>query len=419
MSQIVTTPDGKRHKFPDAASQDQIKTALASYVSRETASVAVAPPTAMSAARSPVGDLSDRAGRALDLLPDAGGFVGGLVGKAAGPAARVVSPALASVGGAVGEGARQLVSGEPMSLERIGQSAATQGAYEAAGGALAKGAGAVARPIMRRAMGVGKTILSSFPDAVETALEKGISVSKSGAAKAAGLRQESSEALTDLLLDAKATGKTFSTADITKHVRSLLGSKVLPEKDKERIMGQLIDFVRDKGSKVDPVLLKEIKQFYQNRATAVYKAGQKGIPTLAQENRALFSKELARGAREQLETIPGVAARESETQSLIGTQRAVADAVMRPPQAFDLSKPGTYPVSNSPQFLSRVALLLNSPKFQALLRQSPRAAGAAIVQLMHAEGPDRASSVADVRSKSKDAIDLTIDGQGNLVPAGR
>lgn len=360
----------------------------------------VAPQAMMSATNNPAASrMAGMGARVVKALPDIAGAAGGMAGKLAGPAERIVSPVLAGAGGAVGEGARQLASGETMSLQRIGQSAATQGAYEVAGGAIAKGANAVARPIMRRALGVGKTILSSFPDAVEVALEKGISVSKGGAAKAVGLREKSSQALTDLLLDAKATGKTFDTVDVTKHVRALLGSKVLPEKDKDRIMGQLLDFLKDKGTRVDPVLLKEVKQFYQNRASAVYKAGQKGIPTLAQENRALFSKAVASGAREQLETIPGVAAREAETQSLIGAQRAVDDAVMRPPQAFDLSKPGTFPVANNPQVMSRVALLLNSPKFQAALRQSPRAAGALLMQLMHADDAGaRHQEVAKARS---------------------
>lgn len=401
MSQYVTTPDGTRHKFPNEATPEQIKAALSGYSAQGDTSggrpILIPPqegypqPRAMTATNPFIS-------RGLELLPSAGGYAGGFLGSVGGPAGMIGG---AAAGGALGEGMRQAIGGGQFSPLAIGGRGLEQGALEATGLGLAKGAGALARPVMKRALGAGKAILSEFPDVVETALKRGLPVSEAGLAKAKALRQASADALSELLNDAKASGKTFKTKQITGEVRKLLRSEVLPDKEKLRIAQQLMDFVSDKGSQVgtkgrfpvykqiDPVLLNEIKQFYQARARSVYRAGRMGGLTLAQENRGLFSKALASGARKQLETIPGVAARDAETQSLIGAQRAVADATMRPPRPFEIHKPGTYPIANSPQVMSKVALTLNSPMFKSLLRQSPRAAAALITELIHTDQPDQ------------------------------
>lgn len=383
MSQIVTTPDGQRHVFPDGATPAQIKAALASYgPPASPASSGYAPPQI----RPPM-SLAPLAARSAQLLPSAGGFVGGLAGGGEGP----LSIGGASIGGGLGEGARQLLTGEPFSPAAIGIRGAEQGAYQAVGGTLAKGAGMLARPVMRRALGVGKTILSNFPDAVETALSKGIPVSEGGAAKAMALRRESSQALGDLLAKEGAGGRKFNTAAVAEPVLKLLKSNVLPKADKTRIAGQLVRFLDEQGAEVSPALLKQIKQFYQARASSAYRAGRAGALSIAQENRGLFSKALASGARQQLETIPGVAAREGQTQSLIGAERAVKEAVMRPPRPFEIHKPGTYPIANNPYVLSRVALTVNSPHFRALAKQSPRLAAAIVSQMIYTDQPDATS----------------------------
>lgn len=353
-----------------------------------TPRVASPAPPMMVAGGSPVGSfVASPAGRAL--LPGAGGFVGGLVGKLGGYPGAIGG---AAVGGGLGEGAREILSGERLDPSRIAREGGLQGGYEAVGGAIGKLAGRAAVPLMKRALRPSQRILREFPDVVETTLRRDLPVTPGGVAKASGLREASAAKVLDLLDAAKSTGVRFNTRDITKHVRILLQSKVLPDKEKEAIAARLVAFNKQQGQRLDPVLLREIKQFYQKRASAAYRAKLAGGMSLAAENRALFSEKLARGAREQLETIPGVGAQEAETQSLIGAQRAIEGATMRTPPPLDIGRPGTYPIARrlaGPTATSFVARKLASPRLQFLLRQIPRGTAAAIVaQLTQPDEPD-------------------------------
>lgn len=328
---------------------------------------------------------NDLRNRLLGMLPGAGGLAGGLVGAAGGIPGAVAG---AAVGGAAGEGAREALQGDQFSPVDIGREGALQGGYQAAGGLLAKGAGALAPQVMKRAAGIGRTILKNFPDAAEEMVKRGITVSKGGVAKATSLREESSRKLYEALGRSKAAGTKLRTADVTKPVREVAANPVMPTAERKLILKQMDDFIKQHGDEMDPVLLKQVKQFYQNRAATVYRAEQSGGMTLAQANRGVFSKALAKGAREQLETIPGVAAREAETKGLIGAEKAAEGAFMRPPRPFDVGRPGTYPVASSPRLWSEVAVRLGDPKFQSIARQSPRIAAEMIRQLMHTEEPD-------------------------------
>lgn len=330
--------------------------------------------------------------RVLSTLPSVGGFVGGLAGiiGGLGPGSVPLGIGGAAAGGAAGEAAREALSGQELDPGRIATTGAVEGGLQAVGGLLAKGAGAVAGPMMRRALGTGKAIMSEFPDVAETALKRGIPVSAGGAAKAKALREGSAEALQSLLSETMASGKMLNTRAVTKHVRTLLRSNVIPEREKSAIVTELVEFLGDKSARIDPLLLREVKQYYQNKAASAYRAARIGGMSEAQAPRAAFAKALARGAREQLETIPGVARQEANTQSLIGVERAVRNAVTRPPRPFELNRPGTYPLPlvGSPHVLSRVALTMNSPMFKSLLRQSPRAAAALVQDLMETAEPD-------------------------------
>lgn len=403
MSQIVVTPDGKRHVFPDGASPEQIKAALAGYAKpgANWLSAPLPQPTMAGGGPEPtsavVGEVvspevfwSGVKGRGLGLLPTAGGMAGGLVGGALGAPGGPVGVAAgaiagATVGGAAGEAARQGLSGAPLSAGGIASQGAQQGAYEAIGGAIGAGAGRLAKPVMRRALGVGKTLLRDFPNAVETTIAKGIPVTSGGVAKAVGLRRESSEALQSLLREAEATGVTFRAEDLVRNANELLASKVLPTADKARIAKQVDAFLAQHGgADLSPTLVKQLKQFYQTRAKSIYRGSKTGVPTLAQQNRALFSGNVATGAKQALETIPGVAQREATTQSLIGAEKAVSDAFMRPAPQLSLMHPRTWPVVGtlgSPAVTSHAALMLASPWFRNLARQSPRAAAALLSQL--------------------------------------
>jgi hypothetical protein len=263
-----------------------------------------------------------------------------------------------------------------------------QGAYEAAGGAIGKGMAAGARPLMRRALGVGKRAMSEFPDVVETVLKRGFSLRGKGVEKATRQLTESDAALQGLLKEAASKGGRVNTMAITRHARTLLGSKVLEPERKAAIAKKLDSFIEQHGKRISPVLAKELKTYYQNLAKAAYPRVRGGLNELALSNEGLFAKRMALGAREELEKIPRVAAQEAETQSLIGAQRAVRDAVQRTPRGFDLGRPGSYPVLNSPFAVGQLARLLNARKFQEFMRQNPRGAAAIIMQLNQPQEPD-------------------------------
>lgn len=330
-----------------------------------------------------VGSGSPIGGLVTEHLPMIGGVLGGIgggiAGAPAGPwAAYGGAVGGAGLGGAAGEAIKEVAQGDPLSGEKIVREGAWQGGSEAAGGAIARGANALARPIMRRALGVGKSIMKDFPDAVETTLKDKILATKSvlgGAGKATRLREESADALWSLLRGAKGT--KLKTADVTAEVRRLFAKPEIPTKVKAEIASQLSDFLKQHGKTVEPSTLKAIKTLYQQTSKAAMSAEKTSGPSLALSSQKLFARKLAKGAKTTLEQIPGVAEREARTQSLIGAERAVKDAVMKPPPALDLHRPGSWPVVGtltSPAVKSGVAVILADPTFQAAMRQSPRAA---------------------------------------------
>lgn len=326
-------------------------------------------------------------GADIGILPAVGGAIGGLAGGGEGP----LAIGGATIGGGLGEGARQLFGGGPFSAKRIGLEAAGQGGAQAVGGLLAKGAGALAKPLMRRALAVGRS-LPGFSNTAETALQEGVAASKGGLAKAHRLGEESAQALEAILAEARATGKPLNTRRVLQPVRNLLRSNVIPEEDKAAIMRKLVSFLGDKTARIDPLVLQEIKQYWGQRAKSIYSLAGRRLSGTAKLAIAPFETALTTGARRQLETIPGVAGQNLRTQNLMGVERAVERAVTRPPRAIELHKPGTYsgPILGGSHALSRAALFLNSPLFKAVLRQSPRAAVAMIYDLGQSE-PDQTS----------------------------
>lgn len=381
---IVQGPDGKRIEFPDGTPPETIKAVMAKQYGG--AAPGVQP---MGTNTQPNQTNPEFQRRVLEGLPTAGGYIGGLVGKLGGYPGAVAG---AGAGGALGEGVRQVAAGEGLSGPEMGKRGLEQAAYEAAGGALAKGASAVARPIMRRALSVGKAIGgktkiggSMFPDPVETTLREKIQVSPKGALKASSLRQESARELKKLLATAKLGGKTFKTSDVTRHVKELLKDPVLPSKEKEKILSDLVAFYKDKGLRMDPEIVQGVKRYYQRQARGIYRSGQEGAFTLGDQPHGQFAEKVAQGAREQLESIPGVEARNLRTKGLIGAEKAVERAVQRPAAPFELFRPGTYPMLSrlaGSDVLSHTAILLGDRKFQELARQSPRAAAQLIQQML-------------------------------------
>lgn len=370
MSQYVTTPDGKRHIFPDSASKEQIAHALSSYARPQSAGFGGFP--AAVNPYNPASVMDQLKSKSLELLPTAGGMAGGMIGAYGGFPGAVAG---AGIGGAAGEAAKEYLGGKSVSPLAVGGSGLEQASYEAGGRALVGGASKLAGHLMKGALRPG-ALLKKFPDIVETALSERTPVSAGGAEKARSLRTAASKQLYGLLGEAKSAGKSFLTSDVAKHARALLDDPVLPSDAKAQIAKELEQFIADKGVSVDPVLLKGIKKYAQANARPIYNAAASG-DAVAQANRARFYAALGTGAKEQLETIPGVGAAESRTKSLIGLQRATGRAEMRSPPRFRLIEPTTYPILNAltgPSAASHMAIWLKFPWFRTLLGQSPRLA---------------------------------------------
>jgi hypothetical protein len=374
VSAIFIDETGRRHVFPDGTTPEEADSLMSGKQPAQAAAPVpqVNPIEREYRARQNAADMTEQYAKSPDLsvLPTAGGFVGGLVGKVGGYPGAVVG---AGIGGGLGEGARQVFAGEPLSGPRMLGQGAAQGAYEAAGGALAKGAGKLARPLMRQALSPDKPTLRSFPKAVETALQRGIPVSQKGAKKAADLRGQSAAKLRALLTKAEASGTKHQTGDVTKRVAELLNDKATPDAEKMEILKQLLEFEGQHGKSIDPTLLKAIKKRYQGKASAALKAEKIAGPSSSLSGSGAFNRELARGAKQELERIPGVAKREAETQSLVGVSRAVDNALLSAPRHIELFKPTSWP-HLSRNVESQIAIKLASPKWQALLQQSPRLA---------------------------------------------
>lgn len=384
MSQYVTTPDGQRHVFPDEATPEQIKAALSGRP------MGTQFPTGQGQELRQTPGLAHRLfNRGVAALPSAGGLAGGLVGGAAGGFPGAVMGA--GAGGVIGETAKAGISGQPFSEANLGGEALKQAGAEVVGQGIAKGLGAMARPIMKRALGPSKKIAKNFPDVVETALKEKIPVSKGGLAKAEGLRNESSRKLMEILGRAKAGGTRFTARDVSQGVDELINNPVIPNREKDRILASLQDFLNQHSAGLDPVTLKEMKRLYQNRASGTFRGLREGTMAEAEYPNAAFNLAIAQGAKNSLERIPGVAAQEGRTQSLIGATKAVEDATYRTPPLPDILKPTTWPVVGavtSRNVQSRLAIALADPRVQELMRQSPRAAAELLNQLVYSDSPD-------------------------------
>lgn len=385
MSQYVTTPDGKRHKFPDGATPEQIKSALSRYAAPMES---VAPATMMTQEFNPISNqFAALRGRAVAALPTIGGLAGGLAGTPGGFPGMIAG---AAAGGALGEGIRQRAAGQDISPRDIGIQGALQGGYEAVGGLAAKGAARLARPLMKGAITASRRLASSFPDMVETALKYKLPVTEAGGRAAVQLRDDSALALNMLLRNAKASGTRYDANKVARYARSLLGSKSIRDSDKAVMAREVNAFLTQHRRKIDPLLLKEIKQEYQALASPLYAKDM----DLASAPVRRVARRIATGAREELERIPGVAAQEAKTKSFIGIERAIRERNLKPAPfatTWELQKPMTYPVARMlarPEFQSTLAIWLNDPRFKAALRHSPRAAAALMTQMMYSAEPD-------------------------------
>lgn len=353
-------------------------------------------------------------GRAVEALPDIGGAVGGLLTsplKLAGPPGLIANTAAAGLGGALGETGRQLLTGEP-GLDNPGAiagQAGIQAGSELAGGLLFRGAGMLARPLMRRALRPAKTLMAEYrvaakritaagleakPDLIQAVIEQRGKVGKvvhSGTEQATKLRQEAARETHTAIRRATVSGVRFRTAGVLANLQSL--------EDEARAIGDVgtlreINRVKNQISRsnpgsISPSRLDKIRRIAMNRARPVIAAINQGSPPdVVQTARARAYHAIGSAAREQLATLPDVAKGRAVTQQRILAERAItraedaAPVTVRPgvfnSVAYNVGTAGG--LADNPALASRLALMFADPVLQSFLRQTPRAVHAAYRQ---------------------------------------
>jgi len=231
---------------------------------------------------------------------------------------------------------------------------------------------------------------------------------RSGSEHSAAKLLESSRALRALLDRAQAAGTQFDTSRVAEPVLELIdeiAKEPLPEAGMRQLDGMIAEFLRSHPGPIAPNDLKNLKQSAQAIARPIYRAEASNTYVPAAETlKARFNEKIATGARQQLETIPGVAPREATTQELIGTTAAARQAERRRlPLATETTSAAVGAVASalrgqgyelaadlpesvtrglvtwlvtrsllSPKVTSRGALSLTNRQTQQMLRQVPR-----------------------------------------------
>lgn len=346
--------------------------------------------------------------RGLELLPAAGGLAGGLLGSELGPGAI----GTAGLGGAAGEAIRQGILnqgyGKPVSPLGIAGQGLGQAAAEATGFGLAKLAGAAARPLMRKSLGVVSTLAKRFrttPEAIaDIVLKERLPVTMAGERKvqemgyaARGARNATIKNTGGTITADKLASVAIKDAErsvgrpLTINERRSLISTVQSEADAiltGRTHGAVPKTVPGQASQYSPWETEQIKEVAAKNARPAYRADQAAASVAADP---ALSKQIAAAARARLNKIPGITDQNARIKELMAAQQAIGGAVAKASGGWTPLHVG--PVSVGLKLprekTGNLALTLTSPRFQKLLRQSPRAAAELIVQLIHSDQPDQ------------------------------
>jgi hypothetical protein len=418
---IYTAPSGRKIKVTSdtAPTPDQLAVIF------KQAGVLDEPAPAEPAA-PPARTLTDRA---VDALPTVGGALGGIVGGIGGTVAGMgvggVPGAVggAALGGAAGEGFRQVANflrGVPSpttatdAAKQMGTQAAVQGASELAGQGIVKGAGMAAHGLMDFAIRPAPTVAEEFGDIAATALKERLPVGSvfpggtKGSSVAKQAMRESAGETKRLLTQAEQAGLRVSPDDLARGpVTQLVGDiakQPLSESELNQVSRMFSEYLGSHPGRMTPTAVKELKQAAQRIAKPIFRALNSGnIPPAGEAVKAQFNKAIAEGAKESLESLPGVGAKvaesETRTQGLIGASRAIRRAESRRlPLIAEMAAPVAGAVAGgatggdvesagkgitaavvtrallSPRTTSRAALALTNEQIKQGLRQMPRAA---------------------------------------------
>jgi hypothetical protein len=382
---------------------------------------------------------------AANLLPTVGGTIGGLVGQA--PGVRMLT---AGIGGAAGEGYRQLVqhAGEiPGAIADVARNLATepaatlggfvegakagakeaaiQGAIQAAGqgaGEAIVGTAAKASPwLMNRALNLTDKLSREFPNVSSTMIENAITVSQGGLEKARSLLLAAKAKANVALTKAQAAGATVPITAATDGLQKTL-VEVMNSADIEGGLKTLAAVERQMGAgrvqDLTPVAADALKRSLQTQSKSLYTAAKmgQGKPNVSIHARALA--DMAESLNDAIGTVTtnagaeGYRAANASAAELIGAVRGITKGIRPGANLYQaMVRPGVGAViggvtggqtggwqggvagslvggaMTSPAGMSRLAVTLSRPSVQAILRQSPRLA-AAVASLQAMEGQE-------------------------------
>lgn len=328
MTQIVKGKGGKRYKFPDDATPDEIRDALDSLGVRVS--------LVKAHVRGPRGAVK----KVADLLPVAGGVAGGVVGGAAGAPAGGVGAlpgamAGAGIGGAGGEAVRQLlyraagIEGAPETAKeaalRVVNEGATQGVLEAVGGGLAQAAKGAGQLAVRAGLKVPFETASSAIAHRITATRQGLvtALKKIGAQDLITRRH---------LARAEMKGVEFDGLHIAMNALDKIKSTVAGRKhaidDANEAVQLALKFMQNHPGKIKPVIAHRVQQSLEQSTPlqSFFRKVLKSEPTTGgSQVEALWDKALKESLEDALNTgVEGYQASNAVTSDLIKVKNAVA-----------------------------------------------------------------------------------------------
>lgn len=305
--------------------------------------------------------------RGVGLLPAVGGAAGGIIGGIGGAVGGMGVGGLtgamggAALGGAAGEALLQLANrlrgaespSTPLEAARqIGMEGATQGALEAIGGGLTRGAMGVGRALYRSALNPSVAIQRGFdvPALVEQGLTRRILPTGRGLAKAELAREASGVRTAGLIGAAEAKGAppvsipaqigpAFEPSMVRAGERaSALGKSA--EADIAALEARKKTLERLNPGGVPLTRAQKYKQVAQEAAQKAYTSEAKGaivndLDVLADESvAAAYRKAILMNAAKVGET--GIEASDAQTQALIGLTKAIENATHQPTRLTNL-----------------------------------------------------------------------------------
>ncbi len=300
------------------------------------------------------------------------------------------------------------------------QTMAAQGvagaAGEGAGRLMVAGADKSATWLMNRALNPSDRLAREFPNLSQTMIDRALTVSQGGLDKARELLTAAKNTATGTLRAADAAGATVpitaataglnTTLDTAANSSDPLGAlTALIAQERKITSGRSATLTLEEADALKRSLQLEAKQLYAasrapNGRTAQTVAAQAKADMAASLNHVIDLITTQAGA-------PGYQAANADAQQLIGAARGIKQAIRPGTNLYQaMVRPGVgamvgggagytegHPIlgamagaaATSPGTMSREALILAHPAFQAALQQLPRSLAASLVSLLTSE----------------------------------